>query len=171
MLAERTLLDDVRDVVLTLTGLAAWAVGLYKYKKAREAESALQLELGVDARSAASGNVVRITIQIKNSGKAAAFVRAEQAGTAVCRIRKVISPSGSSEIPWDSKHTQDLIPAINYMADWLDYYPGEPMIFEPNVTEVFHAIFSTDYHGTLWIRAELIDREKYKYQGDCLFTL
>ena len=167
-----TALEVARDITVIATGLAAWVVGLYKYKKSREAESAIQIDVEVDARPADLVNLVQVIIHIRNVGRAAAFIgHTEQAEAAICRIRKIIAPAGSSPIAWDSKFTEDLIPAINYFSSWLDYGPGEPMIFEPSSGETFRVVFSTDHRGPIWVHVELVDSDEYKYTGDALFTL
>jgi len=167
-----TILDQIRDTVVTITALGVWVVGLYKYKKSRESESVIQIDLGLETRQTGSSTLVQVKIQIRNVGKAAAHVDlTDQSKVPLCHVRKVTAPPGNSEIPWDGAFTQDLIPAISYMADWFDYAPGEPMIFEPNSAETYHALFSTEYHGLIWVRAVLIDSQEYQYRGDYVFTV
>jgi hypothetical protein len=171
-----TVLSDAREIITIITALAACLAGaifgLYKYKKAREAESAIQIEVALDTRPTGNTNIVQVTIHVRNLGKAAARVYLKDPSEgAICRVRTVTAPPGSSAIPWDGASTQDLIPAMNYMADWFDCGPGEPMFFEPNFAETFHVLFSTDYHGPIWVRAELTDSEDFHYRGDGLFVV
>jgi hypothetical protein len=161
-------LDNIRDAVLTTTALGAWIVGIYRFKKARELESAVQLDVALETLQTGGSTLVQVAVRIRNIGKGVDRVKLTDGS--ICHVRKVTARPGSLEIPWDSDSTQELIPPMNYLANWFDV-DADPLIFEPNCAETFHVLFSTDYHGPIWVRAELIDTENYHYRGHCLFTV
>lgn len=161
------MLTAIRDIVVIVTGIAGLAFGLYRYRKSREAENAFQIELMPEVHTVTSKNVVSIAIQVKNVGKAAGYVM--ELKQALCSIRKVSYPNGNSQLHWDQM--EELIHDMEYLSNWEGYYPKEPMIFEPGVTETYHIFFSTEYHGPIWIRAELVDQKDYKWQTNRLFVL
>lgn len=171
MLEARTVFDNVRDVAVTGTALAVWVFGIYKYRKGREGEHVLQVEVTADTRQTGNVSLVHVAIRINNAGKAAGIVSPRNVGEALCTIRRAEPPrpAGSTEMRWSDM--QNLIPPVNYLADWPDESPEKPFIFEPNMTEVYHVVLSTDYHGLIWIRAELVDKDYYRQRGECLVNL
>jgi len=172
-ISARDIIDVLKNVVIIAGGLTGAAFGVYRYKKSREAESTIEIDLIVDQHTAGAVNVADVTIGIKNVGKSAVFCGLDQQREgAVCTIRKLAAlQADSSQILWKGEHTCDLIPPANYMMDWLELSPNEPVIFEPGTTSRFHVVFSTEFHGLIWIRADLVDRKTYTWRAERLFSL
>jgi hypothetical protein len=165
------LIEVIRDVVVIVTGIIASAFALYKYKKSREAEAVLQLELALKVHNFSAKNLVDVSIQIKNVGKAAAYVSPEGVKKALFMVRKVSCPENDEQLAWEQFENQKLINDVEYMGVYGFYYPEEDMIFEPSSIDTYSVFFSTDYYGPVWFRAELIDKEEYKWLVDRLFIL
>lgn len=165
------LIEIIRDVVLIVTGIIGSAFAVYKYKKSREAEAVLQLELSLNVHNFSAKNLIDVSIQIKNVGKAAAYVSPEGVKKALFMVRKISCPENHAQLVWEQFENQKLINDVEYMGVYGSYYPEEDMIFEPSSIDTYSVFFSTNYYGPIWIRAELIDKEEYKWLVDRLFIL
>ena len=165
------LLEAMRDGVVIVTGVVASAFAIYKYWKSREAEAVLELELAVKVHSCSAKNLVEASIQIKNVGKAAAYVSPEGAKQALFMVRKVSCPDIDEQLVWERFQQHKLINDVEYMGVYDDCDPGENLILEPGSIDTYNVFFSTDYHGAVWMRVEIFDSEEYKWLLDRLFIL
>jgi hypothetical protein len=170
-------LEMVRDVVVIVTGIAGIAAGIitgifawYKYKKSREAEAVLQLEFDLNVHCFQAKNLIDVTIQVKNTGKAAAYVSPMGTKKALLMIRKVTCPD-NAQLVWEQFENQKLINDVEYMNMYDAYAPEDDMIYEPASIDTYKVFFSTDYFGPVWLRAQLIDKKDYAWIVDRLFIL
>lgn len=92
---------------------------------------------------------------------------------AVCLIRKVQGEDRPMQLIWEQLEPLDDLGGLEYLCDqdWNLYYPDEPFLFEPGAYETYHVFFRTHYHGLLWVRAVIVDKDDYKWRADRLFTL
>ena len=161
----------LRDLVVVLSGITGLAFGIYKYIKSRVAQANLQIDLGLDIHKLSRNNLLSITIVIRNLGKAAAYVGPSKIAEAVCSICKIPRAIEQAQVTWSQMQNNVLIPQIQYLAEWLDYYPDEPFIFEPNAIESYTVIVCTKYRGPVWIRTEIVDDDDYRWQVDRVYVL
>jgi len=167
----RTLLEIVRDLIIIATGIVGSAFAVYKYRKSREAEGVLQLEIDVDIHKYTAKNLVNVSIKVRNVGKAASFISSDVYKLGLLMVRRVRCPDGDCHIRWEQLENQKLIDDVEFMDTYGSEYPDEPIIFEPNTSETYSVCFSTDYSGPLWIRAELMDKDEYCWITNKLIIL
>jgi len=166
-----TVLGYVRDIFIILTAVGGFIFAIYRFVKNREAAANLQIDLILNVCQVSSTNLASVTISIKNLGKAAAYVPPEKTKEAICSVRKIPSVLGESQVTWEHLEASPLVSPMLYFADWDTYYPDEPFIFEPGSVDSYLVSFSTQYHGPIWIRAEIIDKDDYAWRADRICVL
>jgi hypothetical protein len=165
------ILETVRDLVIIATGITGSIFALYKYKKTREAEGVLQIEIKLEAHKHSAKNLVEVSIEIKNVGKAASYISSDVYKHALFMVRKVCYPESNINLRWEHLEEQKLIDDVEYLDIYGSDYPDEPIIIEPNSTETYSVFFITDYFGPIWVRAELLDKDEYSWIANKLFIL
>ena len=165
------LLDFISKLAVTVASILGSIFLVYRFKKNREAEGILQIELDLKVTDYSAKHLVDVSIGIRNVGKAASYISSDVYKNALLKVRKVSCPEGNSSLHWEQFDNQELIGDVAYLDIFGSDYPDEPIIFEPSSTETYHVFFSTDYSGPIWIRAELMDKNEYSWVADRLFIL
>lgn len=161
----------LRDLVVIATGVGGLIWAIYKSWKTWETSAIPEIALDLTSLPIDLRRLVSIIITIKNVGKAGAYFKAEALGKAFVSVRKIQSANTNVPLSWRQLEKESLIDHVNYFGDWMQYYPEEPMIFEPGTTLHFNVQFATDYLGPVWVRAELTDDDDYKWAADGIFTI
>ena len=165
------LLDFISKVTVTVASILGSIFLVYRFKKGREAEGILQIELDLKVNDYSAKHLVDVSIGIRNVGKAASYISSDVYKNALLMVRKVSCPDSDSSLHWEQFEDQKLIDDVAYLDVFGSDYPDEPIIFEPNSTETYHVFFSTGYSGPIWVRAELMDKDEYSWVADRMFIL
>ena len=166
-----SLFDFITKLAVTVASILGSGFVLYRFKKAREAEGILQIEVDLKANDYSGKHLVDVSIEISNVGKAASFISSHVYKNAVLMVRKVSCGDGDSALQWEQFENQKLIDDVPYLDIYGSEYPDEPIIFEPNSKDTYHVFFSTDYSGPIWVRVQLIDKDDYSWVANRMFVL
>ena len=165
------ILDFVSKVAVTVASVLASVFVIYKFKKAREAESILEIQVDLKSIDYSGKHLVDVSIEVSNVGKAAAYISANVHKDALLMVRKISCGEGDSSLRWEQLENQKLIDDVSYLDIYGSEYPNEPLIFEPNSKDTYHVFFSTEYSGPIWVRVVLIDKDDYSWVANRMFLL
>lgn len=173
-------LEIIRDVVIIAAGIAGILTGIvgsvfaiYRYRKSREAATAIQIDMSIETYPFHGQNLVSVAIGLKNVSKVAVEISSDVCDEALLMVRKISAEHTNEQIGWDALENQKLIDDILFL-DAQSYgsgYPDEPFIIEPNCTDTFTVFFASDYSGPIWIRAGIMDKNEYYWKADKIFSL
>jgi len=164
-------LDILSKVAVTVASVLASGFVIYKFKKAREAEGILEIQLDLKSTIHSERHLVDVSVQVSNVGKAASFISADACKYAVVMVRKISCGEQDAAIQWEQLENEKLIDDVPYLDVYGSEYPKEPLIFEPSSKDTYHVFFSTAYSGPIWIRVVLIDKDDYSWVANRMFVL
>ena len=165
------MLEMIRDLIIIVSGIAGSVFAVYKYRKSREAEGALQVELATEIHENGGRNLVDVSIKLINVGKAASIISGDVYRDALLMVRKVPCPVKDEAIRWEQLEDQKIIRDVQFMDIYGSVHGKNAFIFEPNTTDVYTVCFSTNYSGAIWVRARVIDRRKFAWIADKIVIL
>lgn len=165
------LFDFISKLAVTVASILGSIFLVYRFKKSREAEGILQIEIDLKVNEFSAKHLIDVSIRITNVGKAASYISSDVYKNALLMVRRISCPNSDASLHWEQFENQKLIDDVAYLDIFGSDYPDEPIIFEPTSTETYHVFFSTDYSGPIWVRAELMDKDEYSWVADRMFIL
>ncbi len=161
----------ISDLIVILAAGVAGVFAFYRFRVSRESEAILEYRIDPTIVSRDASTLVDIVVTVQNTGKSAVFVTQEQAGSCRFYVRSIDVLPDESMITWCALEQSDLHSPCDYLGEWFAHSPEEPLIFEPNSTEIFHVFFTTRNTGVIWLRAELVDKENNMWRAERLLDL
>jgi len=154
-----SIISDVL-VILAFIGGAVW--GFYKFQKMRMSESKLEIELIPVVYNNVKSKVVDVSIRLKNIGNVAIYSKVPH-NQCLLEVKAIPDGLKDSVISGNDNDLPSLFPPIEFLKDFEFWYPEEPYIIEPGVTEIVHVVFSTSYDGIVLLKASFVDKDDYLY--------
>lgn len=158
-----TLMAVVRDVSLSLAAIAGGLWAVYKFRKMRRSESKLEIELIPVVYHNVKSKVVDVSIRISNIGNVAIYCKIPHKPECLLEARIIPDGLNDSAVSWDDNNLSPLFQPIDFLKDFEFWYPKEPYIIEPGVTDTLHVVFSTSYDGIVLLKARFVDKDDYLY--------
>jgi len=157
----------VSTIIGAIAAMAGWIARLvwdfYKYREMRMGEYALQFTLIPKIYYSGKFKLVDVTIQIKNIGRGAAFIKCpgiKESQKPILEVRVV--PIGPQDSVIFLDNLSPLLPPIEFLKDFYSPHPNAPYIIEPGDTAIEHACFTTSYDGILFLRLSVWDYKGYR---------
>src|SRR6266478_6476482 len=109
------LFDFITKLAVTVASILGSSFVVYKFKKAREAEGILQIEVDLNVNNYSGKHLVDVSIEVSNVGKAASFISSDVYKHALLMVRKVSCGEGDSSLKWEQFENQKLIDDVPYL--------------------------------------------------------
>lgn len=158
-----------------ITAIIGWIAGslweVYKAKKTRVGEHALQSTIIPNIYHNGKSNIVNVIIQMQNVGSGVAFIKCPDSKgheNPILEVMIVPNTLKGSVILWEN--LSPLFPPIEFLKEFYSS-PDKYYIVEPGNTLKEQVYFITDYDGILILRNTLWDIEGYRIWSEQLVDL
>ena len=165
-------ISSVSDAVaiLGLLGGAGW--GIWRYRKMRQGEGSLVINIVPQVYLHNESKVVDATIQIENIGQAAVTINLklkDKGKRCVLEARNIPGDISDGIIQWDK--LRDIVDPIPFLSEFESSYPEYPYEINPGDKGTEHAVFSTKYDGLVVLRVTIYDKDDNQYMEKKIIDL